>query len=312
MAHINALPIPINNIIITYSLENPFDDFVQTCVDGNKEIAFWLQNIFKFNKIVPKSEHEKQYEHKICLSKSVHIIRWYETKFGVGEYLFKYLYATVKNKNRNYKRYITQCFGMYILKKDEKYRNSIFEVIIENGTVDMLKYIVEKEKIKMPEDFVVGCSIDNSDILDYVCASIKDPEHKEKLYSDYLDMLDALCVTNDLKSVSNYCGSHLNILNDAIKHQQKQILPRGNFEEHIVTSLITRTNLSKSVYSDVRSRYKSINTEIIIYLLKTIQSPSIEQFKQEKIGIIQYLELTQNEELLNIIENIIGKKLVFL
>src|SRR6185503_221742 len=105
-SHVIILPDDINNIVIEYVIDNPFEEFVNICVDGNQDVAEWLQNNFRFDTMGIERLLQLRFTHRISLTKSETIFKWYKNTFGVNYRPIECAAVAIDNDNTNYKKYI--------------------------------------------------------------------------------------------------------------------------------------------------------------------------------------------------------------
>ena len=306
---IDPLPDDLNNIILKYTLDVPFDDFINKCVEGQKDIVHWLQDVYRFDRNIPRPILSDYFIKCICLSKSVGIMKWYKEIFDICYLSFNCAVTTIKNNNKNYKRFIMEFINSDI-ENDEDWYNKLFEIIVQNGNLEILKFVIEEEELDLPEEHVSGCSIKNPDMLDYVYLHIKEQKYKNNLNEQFYGYLKSLCIQNDIKSVISYCESHFNILKTASVLIDSIFYPAD--KTHIIIELMENSVRSLKYHvGHAFADHKLTKPDIIIYLCKTFP-PTIDHIRKGKEDVISYLKLTHSNELLNLIKEIIGYDLVFL
>lgn len=300
-------PNGINTTILHYAIENPLDDFVNECVEGNRKMIMYLQDNFRFDKNYELKLLQDHYDNKICLSKDPPIIDWYMIRSGVSCYPYRCLEVVVKNNNKNYKRYIDSCLGI-ATEKGEGHtisHSSIFNCIVEKGTVEMLKYLVEEKKCRFLEDNIARLEINGQAMLDYIYEKMTNNDYKEQIHYSFRCEFEKIAATGDIKLVTNYHNLHL----DKLKHDNND-----EYAEPIPLELIQQSMSDNQPVMIMGTLYtpknKWINPEMIIHILKLLPV-SVKQIKKYKSDIIDYLKKTKNKELRTVIEDIIGMDLLF-
>ena len=296
----------LNNIVLQYVVEAPFDEFIRECIEGNIPIIGYLQDNFRFDINCNRAVLQKAYHNNICLSKSTLIIYWFELEFNIKCFPLRCLKTTIRANNMNYKMYAEGC--MRIINEsgdDEDFRYAIFKEIIDNGTFEMLKYMVEEAKCKLPGDQIAQfCRIKDLDMLQYIYARVESQEWKVELRQAFDTHLRKICETNDLKYIMPYCETNLDILKANNDHVDEDDTP-------VVLSLMLTSMLSIDSEPHIASQFAWINLDVIMYLFK-ILPPTADHIKKERSIIRRYIRQTQSTLLLKMVEDIIGMNLIFL
>lgn len=303
---INKFPPGIDVLIAIYVIDEPWLEFVNAFLNKNSIIAIWLRKIFNFRKLITRKEIQETYETKICLAEP-EFQESYKRIFGYrcdGKYHFQHrpftCFATVlKNNNPNYKSYIQQFNKQY----DDEIKHIFLAEMINYGCIDALRYAIEEVGWKLDENYLTSrCNTDNQNILKYLYSIIKKEENKDFILFCSLRSFDNyIRQNNDIKKVTEYCESHIDIIRKVISN----LTP---IHRHPAIACMIELVLNLQLFPDAKpEQFKTISAEIIIYLIKTFPlTPT--QIKEHRYFIVNYSVMTQNTELLKYIESIIGCK----
>src|SRR5271165_7116498 len=92
-------PDVIENIIVQYFVDDPFEVFISMCVDGNQVAAKRLQKHFRFDKMGIERALQLKFTYQISLTKSVKIFDWYKKTFNVDYYPIECAAIAIDNNN---------------------------------------------------------------------------------------------------------------------------------------------------------------------------------------------------------------------
>lgn len=305
-------PAGIDIIIIEYSIDDPTAEFINALVDNNARIALWLQRTFKFHKKLTKREIQRYFEQCICLAKpSIANLytKIFRGRFGKNNDInyrpYECFITTLRNNHPNSIEFIEYFNKIY---KDDK-KEILIREIIEQGCVCALKYAIEKIGWEFSDGYLDDCKITNLGMVNYLYGLVGEESLRRDLLLDSLDLFKKyIRETNDVKKVKKYCRMYRHIIREAIKFvgDDTSIIPIFEFICESWMSKKLRTSIGLGF-----ERYKWIDVEVIIYLIKKFP-PTSKQIKKEIDDVINYLRIVKNTELLNCIEKIVGCNLLFL
>lgn len=290
----------LNSIVLEYVIDYPCLEFTMICMEGNIEIAIWLQDNFRYDQWVDIQSLQLYFDDGICISKCRPLIWWYMETFGISYYPYRCVKTAIDcNIECYYKEYIQDIIEIEKGSQKQDYSYLLNIILIAENT-NALKHIVEDKKIEFQEDMIDEISrISSIEFLDYLYKLCKDQRHISDIMYRYWIYICKLCSKNDIKEIMSFCEHRLNILS------------RLNAdEENMIIELIRGSWLS-TVHMEFAGNYKWIRPDILIYIIKVLP-PSINQIKQSANDIIRYLRITKSKELLTLFENIIGCNLLFL
>lgn len=308
----NKFPFGIDNLIVIYVIDNPWEEFINAFLNKNSSFITWLRKIYKFHKHISKKQIVESYETRICLTEPKFqelYRRMFECKFTKeGEFHYhpyKCFITILKNTYSNYKHIIEILDENY--EADLKLRGIMIGEMIIHERIDVMKYVIEEVGWKFDEEYLIKIvGIYNQDVIKYLYSVFKEPEYKDKLLSNCLKSLMYYVRdhSENIKKIVEYCKLHIDIIREAVNNV-------NNAMEHPVINFMTTIYciMTSAYYSEEdRKGLKWITPDIILCLIKLIPPTPI-QIKYAKNIIIDYLEITRNVDLSNCIEKIIGCEL---
>jgi len=300
----NKFPFGIDNLIVMYVIDNPWEEFINAFLNKNSSFITWLRKIYKFHKRIPKKQITESYETRICLTEQKFqdlYKRMFECKFAKEDefqyHPYKCFITILKNNYSNYKNII----GILDENCEEylKSRGMMIGEMIIHERVDVLKYVIEEVGWQVDEGYLLSIvGIYNQDVIKYLYSMFKVPEHKDKLLSNCLKSLTYYIRdhSNNIKKITEYCKSHIDIIREAINNLK-------NVMEHpVINFMYVAYYVITPIYSEEdRKGFKWITPDIISCLIKLIPPTPI-QIKYAKNVIVNYIKITKNADLLNYIE----------
>lgn len=317
----NKFPLGIDNLIVTYTIDNPWTEFTDALLNKNSVIAIWLQDIFKFHNQMTKEEIQECYEIKICLAeqefqtlyRNLFACKFVENKFIYNPYA--YFMTVLKNKSPNYENVI----GHFDRVCTSSGKNTILREIVEFGCIDAMKFAVEKLKWKLDEEFAIKeftieeFKIHDEEMLRYLYSMAKNQSYKHELRLICLNMLrNYIRENDDIKKITEYCELHENMIREAI-------ISIEYGEQHPVINLMCpifkKLKIIDIYYSsdeepeiDSEDDYKMTDPKKVVCLIKMFP-PTSAQIGDAKNIVVNYLQHVNNGELQDCIEKIIGGNL---